>query len=283
MKYCDLHNHSTYSDGSFTPVELVAYAKEKGVSALALTDHNTADGFEEFEKSAREAGIEFVFGNELSTGYHGKEIHLLALFITEKNKHVVQDFTKIQLENKRASNTGLEKNLKAAGYEISLEKLHERYGKNINRAHFARALVDKGYFNSTDEAFDTVLKSGNGFYIPPQRPDFFEAVELVRSWGCVPVMAHPLLSVTKEELEAILPIAAKKGLAGIEVYYPKFNEEQRNYLHSLCQKHGLIASGGSDFHGNMKSQGDLNDAHAPYECYENLLKEYTNKEADFQA
>ncbi len=279
MKYCDLHNHSVYSDGSFTPAELVAYAIQKGISALALTDHNTADGLEEFEKSARDAGIDFVFGSELSTDYHGKEIHLLALFITEKNKHVVRDFTKKQLENKRVSNVALAKSLQAAGYEVSLEGLHQKYGKNINRAHFARALVDKGYLSSTDEAFETVLKSGNGFYTPPKRLDFFDAVELVSSWGCVPVMAHPLLSVTSEELEAILPIAAKGGLVGIEVYYPKFSEEQRNYLHSLCQKYGLIASGGSDFHGNMKSQGDLNDAHAPYECYERLLEAYrqTNK------
>jgi len=278
MKYCDLHNHSVCSDGSFTPGELVAYAVKKGVSALALTDHNTVDGVEELEKSAREAGIEFVLGCELTTDYNGKEIHLLALFITDKNKHAVRDFTKNQLENKMESNIVLSKNLQAAGYKISLEELLEKYGKNINRAHFARDLVDNGYFSSTDEAFDTVLRSGNGFYIPPKRLDFFDAVELVRVWGCVPVMAHPLLSVTEEELETLLPKAKEKGLLGMEVYYPKFNKEQQNYLHSLCQKYSLIASGGSDFHGNMKSQGDLNDAHAPYQCYEKLLAAYNKIE-----
>ena len=134
--------------------------------------------------------------------------------------------------------------------------------------------MQKGYCKNTDEAFDTLLKSGDGYYNPPKRLDFFDGIELVRSWGCVPVMAHPLLSVTKKELEEILPIACKKGLCGIEVYYPKFDCEQRNYLHSLAQKYNLIASGGSDYHGNMKSQGDLGEANAPYSCYENLKKVY---------
>ena len=271
MKYCDLHNHSTHSDGSYTPRELVEYACEKGLCALALTDHNNVSGMDEFFEAAREMNLNVVLGSELTTDYNGKEIHLLSLFINEENRHRVQDFLEKQLVNKRASNVTLEKNLQAGGYDISLKEMHEKYGVNLNRAHFARTLVDKGYFENTEIAFDSVLKCGNGFYIPPIRVDFIEAISLVKSWGCVPVMAHPLLSVTKEELEKILPTATEKGLAGIEVYYPKFDAETRNYLHSLCQKYNLIASGGSDFHGTMKSQGDLNEAKAPYECYERLL------------
>lgn len=274
MKYCDLHNHSTNSDGSFTPSELVEYACEKGLCALALTDHNNIGGMDEFFTSARERGLNVVLGSELTTDYNGKEIHLLAMFIDEKNKHRVEDFLKKQLVNKRESNITLEKNLQAGGYEITLSEMHARYGENLNRAHFARALVDKGYFETTDEAFDTVLKNGNGFYIPPNRVGFVEAIELARTWGCVPVMAHPLLSVTRKELEDVLPLAAERGLVGMEVYYPKFDGEMLNYLHSLCEKYNLIASGGSDFHGKMKSQGDLNEAKAPYECYERLLEAY---------
>lgn len=272
MKYCDLHNHSVYSDGSYTPYELVKYAKEKGISAIALTDHNTADGMEEFIKSAIELGIEYVVGSELTTDYNGKEVHLLSLFITPENIHRVRLFTDEQLYNKKESNIDLAKNLQKGDYDISLEELHSRFGENINRAHFARVLVDKGYAETTDVAFETFLKSGNGFYNPPKRINLFDAIELVKSWGCLPVIAHPLLSVTKEELEEILPKAKEKGLVGMEVYYPKFDNEVRNYLHVLCQKYDLVASGGSDFHGKMKSQGDLNDGEAPYSCYENLLK-----------
>ena len=276
MKYCDLHNHSVCSDGSFTPKELVDYALEKGVSALGLTDHNTIDGIHDFLGYAQEKGIEAVFGSELSTGFGDKEIHLLALFITEKNAHRVKEFTDIQLKAKEDSNIDLSNNLQKAGYKISLEELKKKYGKNINRAHFARELVNGGYAETTDEAFNTLLKSGNGFYNPPKRVTFYEGVELVKSWGCVPVMAHPLLSVTKEELEEILDVATPLGLVGIEVYYPKFNDEEKAYLLSLCQKHSLLPSGGSDYHGNMKSQGDLNEAKAPYECYEKLYAVYKN-------
>ncbi|MBQ7225832.1 MAG: PHP domain-containing protein [Clostridia bacterium] len=270
MKYCDLHNHSIYSDGSYTPSELVSYAKEKEICAIGLTDHNTVGGRQELECAAKSAGIECVFGSELTTDYCGKEVHLLCLFINGKNEHRVKEFTERQLKSKEMSNIGLAEKLRRGGYEISLEELCKRYGKNINRAHFAHDLVEKGYFKTTDEAFDGVLKSGNGFYNPPRREGLIEAIGLVRSWGCVPVIAHPLLSVTKAELEALLPQAKEKGLVGMEVYYPKFSDEEKDYLRALCQSYGLIESGGSDFHGNMKSQGDLNDAKAPYECYEKL-------------
>lgn len=274
MKYCDLHNHSVYSDGSFTPKQLACYAKEKGIDALALTDHNTVDGLEDFIKACGEVSLNYIFGSELSTGYNGKEVHLLCLFINRENVHRVEEFTSSQLTAKHESNVILARKLKEAGYDISLEELKEKYGSNINRAHFAKELVIKGYMKATDEAFDTLLKSGDGYYYPPKRLDLIDGIELVRSWGCVPVIAHPLLSVTKEELEALLPLAAQKGLVGMEVYYPKFSEEDKNYLHSLCQKYNLIPSGGSDFHGNMKSQRDLNEARAPYSCYEQLCQAF---------
>ena len=274
MKYCDLHNHSKSSDGSLTPTELVKYAKEKELGALALTDHNTVEGLEEFEKSCLENDLEYIFGSELTTDYNGKEVHLLCMFITSKNADVIEAFTNEQLERKKQSNIDLEKNLRNAGYDISLDALTKKYGKNINRAHFAHALVEKGYLATTEEAFDTLLHSSCGYYNPPQRLGLLDAIKLVKSWGCVPVIAHPLLSVTRDELEELLPKAKENGLVGIEVYYPKFSEEEKNYLHVLAKKHNLVESGGSDYHGNMKSQGDLNEAKAPYSCYENLKKAY---------
>lgn len=274
MKFCDLHNHSKRSDGSFTPTELVKYAKEKDVSALALTDHNTVEGLEEFEGACLENELEYIFGSELTTDYCGKEVHLLCMFITSKNAHVIKDFTEKQLESKKISNIDLEKNLKNAGYDISLDELTKKFGKNINRAHFARLLVEKGYLANTEEGFATILDASYGYYHPPKRLELLEAIKLVRSWGCVPVIAHPLLSVTRDELETLLPKAKENGLIGMEVYYPKFSDEEKNYLHSLTQKYDLVESGGSDFHGNMKSQGDLNEAKAPYSCYENLRNAY---------
>ena len=244
MKYCDLHNHSICSDGTYTPEKLVKYACEKGISAIGLTDHNTTDGMESFIKSAKEYGIEYVFGTELTTDYSGKEVHLLCLFITPENAHIIRLFTNEQLENKKVSNEKLSSKLLSAGYDVDFEKLKETYGENINRAHFARALVDKGYMESTEIAFNTILRPENGFYDPPKRVGLINAIKMVREWGCVPVIAHPLLSVTKEELERLLPKAIRNGLCGMEVYYPKFNDEQKEYLHALCQKYNLVASGG---------------------------------------
>lgn len=274
MKRCDLHNHSNCSDGSDTPREVVLYAKEKGLCAVALTDHNTVAGLKEFTDAAKEFGIEYIFGSELTTDYNGKEVHLLSMFITKENAHRVKEFTDIQLERKRSSNVDLEKNLRNSGYDVSLRELKEKYGENINRAHFAKEFVNKGYFKTTDEAFNTILKSGNGYYHPPKRLTLFEAIELVKSWECVSVIAHPLLSVTKEELEELLPVAIEKGLCGIEVYYPKFSEEEKNYLHVLARNYGLIESGGSDYHGVMKTNVDMDDACVPYKCYEELYRKY---------
>ena len=276
MKRCDLHNHSNCSDGSLSPKDVVFYAKSKGLSAIALTDHNTVKGLYEFAKTANELGLEYIFGSELTTDYKGKEVHLLAMFITEENAHRIGDFTKIQHANKKVSNISLAENLRNAGYDISLEALNEKYGENINRAHFAKELVLQGVYDNTQEAFDTLLKSGNGYYFPPERVKLFDMIELVKDWGCLPVIAHPLISVTKEELEELLPIAKEKGLCGIEVYYPRFTDEETNYLHVFAQKYDLIESGGSDFHGNMKTNVDMDDAHVPYECYENLLNYYNS-------
>lgn len=274
MKRCDLHNHSVYSDGSFTPGELIEYAKKKGISAIALTDHNTVGGLKELDEASKKEGVEYIFGSELTTDFRGKEVHLLVLFITEENEHRIKDFTDIQRKRKEISNIDLEKNLVTAGYNISLADLKKRYSENINRAHIAKELVLLGECKTTDEAFEKFLKSGGGFYNPPERVQLFEGIELALSWGCVPVIAHPLLSVTKEELEELLPEACARGLCGMEVYYPKFNEEQREYLLKLTEKYSIIASGGSDFHGTMKTAVDMDDARVPYECYEKLVAKH---------
>ncbi|MBQ7907241.1 MAG: PHP domain-containing protein [Clostridia bacterium] len=270
MKICDLHNHSIYSDGSITPYQLVKYAKEKGLCAVALTDHNTVDGLAEMKMAGKELGLEAVLGSELTTEYKGKEIHLLALLIKEESLPKMEDFLKERLRLKDESNRDLSKRLTEGGYPVDLDQLKKKYGKNINRAHFARALIDLGVVSTTKEAFDTLLKEGGEFYKSIPRPDVCEAIRLVRGWQAVPVIAHPLLSLSRQLLEELLPKAKAAGLAGLEVYYPDFTKEETEYLEALCDKYDLIKSGGSDFHGDIKTHSDLATATTPYENYEKL-------------
>ena len=273
MRYCDLHTHTNFSDGSDSPYELCKKAKKIGLCALAITDHNTVKGIFEFEKSAKEFDLDYILGSELTTEYKHNEVHVLCLGINENNAHSVADFTESVKENKRKSNLILAENLRKAGYDVYLENLEERFGKNINRAHFARALLEIGAVKEISEAFDGILKEGNGFYVPNPRPDMIKTVSLIAKWGCTPVLAHPLLNFTKEELEKALPQLKKAGLIGMEVYYSKFSSEQREYLRYLCEKYDLIPSGGSDYHGENKSEADLGSASVPYSCCE-MLKCY---------
>ena len=199
-----------------------------------------------------------------------KETHLLALFIKEEKIPKMQEFLADRLRDKAKSNIDLEKALIAGGYEISLEKMKEKYGKNINRAHFAKELILMGCVETTRKAFDTILKPGGKYYKPLKRPDLIDTIKLVRDWEAVPVLAHPLLSLEKNELEKLLPLAKKAGIAGLEVYYPEFSREQTEYLISLCEKYDLIKSGGSDFHGDMKTHSDLAIGVTTYENYKKL-------------
>lgn len=275
MKYCDLHNHSVYSDGSYTPSELLAYAKEKGLCAIALTDHNTVAGMEDFEASLSKTDIEGVFGTELTTEYQGKETHLLALFVTKDNASAVNEFTEERLRIKNASNADLAKRLNEGGYKIDFTSMQGKY-KNINRSHFAKEMVEAGYFKTTEEAFVDVLRQGGKFYKPFPRADLVEAVKLVKKWGCVSVLAHPLLNLTPSELEGALPSLKEAGLCGIEAHYPKFTPEQREYLCALADKYALVASGGSDFHGDLKEDRVLGSANVPYSSFCELVKIFEN-------
>lgn len=270
MKYCDLHNHTKYSDGSSTPKELCMEAKEKGLSAIAITDHNTVKGIFEFEECAKAVGIEYALGAEITTQYKGKEAHIIALFIDKASAPLVEAFTKEIQQIKRESNKKLAENLTNGGYRVAFEELEKRFGNNINRSHFGTVLMEMGVVGSIDEAFEGILKEGNGYYSIEKRVEALEAVEKLKAWGCVPVLAHPLLNFTSEELEELLPNAKKNGLVGIEAYYSKFTNEQTEYLLCLCEKFGLIPSGGSDYHGKIKNNRELGSARVPLSSFEAL-------------
>lgn len=257
-KTCDLHTHSTFSDGTYTPTELIDAAAGMGLASVALCDHNTVDGLTEFLNAAKGENIDAIAGAEFSVDYNGTELHLLGLFIPENQFGKISELMVDVNERKRQSNINLIASLNEAGYEIDYEQIKNSTPKgNFNRAHVAEELTRKGYTESKDQAFKTLLDSKAGYYKEPERLGLFEMIGFIKSIGAVPVLAHPFLNLNEEELEVLLPRAKEKGLAGMECYYSTYSEDVTQKALSLAEKYGLRFSGGSDFHGERKPDIEL--------------------------
>ncbi len=278
MKLCDLHTHSVYSDGTYTPAELIHASAELGLSAVALTDHNCVDGLPDFLAAAVGSGIEAIPGIEFSTAYGDKELHLVALYIREKYFSEIAEMMADGKKRKEQSNIDLVRALYAAGYRLDYEKIRATSpGGNINRAHIAAELTSLGYAKSREYAFETLLSPEAGFYKAPRRMDFFDTVRYVRSIGAVPILAHPFLKLSEEELTVLLPKAKEAGLCAIECCYSTHDAKQTEAAFRLADQFGLKYSGGSDFHGGNKpdirlgvGKGDLK---VPYSFLEALREE----------
>lgn len=249
--FCDLHTHSVFSDGTDTPEELIRQAEALGLSALALTDHNSVAGLPRFLVSGAGSPVEAVPGVEFSTEYCGGDLHILALFVPAEHFREVEDLVALPDRWKRESNLDLAEKLTRAGFPIDYTALEASTpGGHVNRAHFGRELVRLGHAESVEEAFRKFLKPRCGYYTPPKRLDALETVAFIRSVGAVAVLAHPWLNLkTREALETFLDLAVPAGLDGMEVRYSKFSPEESNLALELAEKYGILPSGGSDYHG----------------------------------
>lgn len=249
---CDLHTHSYYSDGSLSPKELIKEARALGLSAVALTDHNTIKGLSEFMSKGAEYGIITVAGVEFSTDYEGDELHILALFVSPKHFNDITEIEKSIAKEKISSNDMLFDRLKAGGYDVDYERIKSEAHGGINRVHFAKELIRLGVVSSVNEAFSGILSPKGEFYKPPKKPNVFEIIEFIRSIGAVSVLAHPFLNIDEKRLCKLLPQAKKSGLNAMEVYYSKFTQNERERAKQICDEFGLLYSGGSDYHGENK-------------------------------
>jgi predicted metal-dependent phosphoesterase TrpH len=254
MKYCDLHTHSVYSDGTYTPAELIREAEARNLAAIALTDHNTVAGLRPFLDAARDSAVEAIPGVEFSTEFRGTELHILALFLDESRFDEVTDLLEDFRRRKDQSNADLVARLNAAGYVLDYERIKAATpGGQVNRAHIAAELTAMGYTASNKEAFKTLLAPECGYYIPPARLDALEAVRFIRSLGAVSVWAHPFLTyLTEEEVFAFLEQAVPAGLVGMETIYSTYDEATTQTAKAMAARFGLKESGGSDFHGSIK-------------------------------
>ena len=275
-KLCDLHTHSTYSDGTFSPAQLIEEAERTGLSAIALTDHNSVAGLSDFLSASEHSSVEAVPGIEFSTEYHEVELHIVTLFVKPEHYSAITELTDAMNRRKMQSNLDLIEGLNRAGYAIDYETIKASMPQGEpNRALIAAELTRLGYTATVKEAFKTLLGTKCGYYQPPKRVDVFELIQFVRSMGLVPILAHPFLSLKEEtELVDFLKVATECGLQGIETRYPLFSEEQTAVLDALADKFNLARSGGSDFHGENKPDISLGKGkgalQVPFNYLENL-------------
>lgn len=272
---CDLHVHSTFSDGTLTPAELVRLAEKENISAVALCDHNTVDGLKDFINAGKNSDVITIPGIEISTEFNNKERHILGLFLPEEKYNEISHMMGKIKVFKEESNEILVRNLRNGGYMIDYDEIKSKNaGAYINRAHIAKALVEKGYFESINEAFAKVLSPDGQFYTPSKRFKALEIIQYLSSIGAVPVCAHPFLGMNTDEVDMFLNSAKSNGLVGMETIYSEYDQETQKTARILAEKHGLLQSGGSDFHGDNKpdismgvGKGNLT---IPYEFYEKL-------------
>lgn len=250
--YCDLHTHSRYSDGTAYPAQIVEEAVEAGLSAVALTDHNTVAGVPEFLERAKDTSVRAIAGVEISTGYLGKELHIVGLFLKAEDFDKITDFLSVINRRKEESNRNLIRRLNQAGYDLDYDRIRAENPGNVNRAVIAAAMLEKGYVSEIKEAFKGLLSKKSGYYVPPERISAFGAIEFLHSIHAVPVLAHPFLNLQEAELEVFLPRAKDCGLAAMETRYSTYSPETTAKAIKMACGHGILQSGGSDYHGNNK-------------------------------
>ncbi|MGI5976318.1 MAG: PHP domain-containing protein [Candidatus Limivicinus sp.] len=247
----DLHVHSTASDGSCSPARLVSLAKMTGLSAIAITDHDTVCGCEEAERAGEKLGVEVVPGIEISTKYGGP-IHILGYYVDIKSDKLrpVLDWV---VHDRDERNRKLAEMMAADGLPVSYDNMKRRFGEVIGRPHFAQILVELGLAENIQDAFARYVEKGQKYWLPRHFLTIERSVEIIREAGGVPVLAHPFQYKRDDAgLRDIIEHCMDYGLAGMECRYSGYGEEKVRYLEALAEEYGLVKTGGSDFHGKSK-------------------------------
>ncbi len=254
METIDLHVHSTASDGTLSPHELAVHAKENGLSAIALTDHDTISGITECICTGKEIDLLVIPGIELSAQYHHHEIHILGYYI-DITSDVLNNHLKFLIQSRIKRNTVMLKNLNNLGLNITYDDLFiDSDDKTVvTRSHFARALTLKGYTKSNKEAFDKYLTPGRPAYVKRMHFSPSECISLIHKAGGIASLAHPTLyAMNHTEMKNMIKELSKLGLDAIESYYATYSESETASFLQLCENLKLIPTGGSDFHGENK-------------------------------
>lgn len=273
-KRADLHMHSSCSDGTQTPEEVVIASKDVGMSCIAISDHDTIDAIKPAIACGKEHGVEVIPAIELSTEIDKKDVHMLGYLFDYENAEFLEVINKIQYSRIGRMHDMIAK-LKEAGVDdISFEDVEEFAGtKSLGRPHLAHFLEARGWVKNKQEAFDKYLADGRPGCVPKFKISPFEAIEMVEKAGGISVLAHPKFSQVDEHIPAFV----EAGLGGIEVYYPNTPRELIRFYEGLVEKHGLVATGGSDAHGDNKKHTYIGKVSVPYELVEKLKSYHKSK------
>lgn len=264
--FADLHLHTNFSDGTYTPEELVSHAGRHGLAAMSLTDHDTVEGCTRMATACKEAGIEFLTGTELTADLNGIELHLLAYCIDIDDPKLLSEVSRYQtvrqdrIREMVARLNRLDIPLKAdAVFQIA-------NCRSPGRPHVARALVQAGLCGSMDEAFDRFLKVNRPAWVPKSKMSAIDSIKLIHEAGGVAVMAHPGLNRTDD----IIPALVEAGLDGIECFHSKHSTSTSQHYLELADKYHLLVTGGSDCHGMNKGKPLIGTIKLPYQHVEKV-------------
>lgn len=273
MNYIDLHVHSSASDGSLMPEEVVELANNAGLRYFALTDHDTVDGVERALHHAEQfENLDVIPGIELSCYYQNREIHIVGLFVDYKSETFLTELQKLK-KAREDRNEKMVQNFANAGILLTIDELkHGNPNSVITRAHFARVLVEKGICKDKNEAFDKYLGIGCPFYLAKPKVTPEHVLGLIKNAGGIAILAHPYsYKFSKSEVECLLDYLIPLGLSGMECYYSTYDDGQTSELRSIALKKNLLVSGGSDFHGAVKPDISIGTGRGNLRIPEKLL------------
>ena len=274
MREIDLHIHTTASDGTFTPTEVVRLAKETGLRAMAVTDHDTVEAHAKAARAAAEAGIEFVPGIEISTKY-GVAVHVLGYYI-HGDRPGMRSLLDWIVEDRDRRNRKMCALMAADGLPVSYDAMKARFGEVIGRPNFGEVLVELGLAKDVSDAFARFVEKGQRYFVARTILPIEKAVEAIVEAGGVPVLAHPFqYKKNDDELRELIEHCMDHGLLGMECRYSGYGPDKVAYLEALAEEYGLIKTGGSDFHGQNKPRIQLgtgidDNLEVPYEWLERL-------------
>ncbi len=254
----DLHIHSLFSDGTYSPSEIVQMAKHRGISAVSITDHDTLSGTDEAIKAGKELNVEVISGIELSVNHNGTYLHILGYFMDHKNHELKEKIIKLQCARKER-NLKIIAKLNSLGLLINNEEIQgvSKVGQT-GRPHIAQVLRNKGYVRSINDAFKKYLKKDALAYVSRFVYSAEEAINMIRKAGGFAVLAHPAqIDYKLIVVSAIVDELVGMGLEGLEMYYPTHSKKTRRRLKKITSKHNLLLTGGSDYHGEIRQGTSL--------------------------
>ena len=265
-KFADLHVHTRISDGIFTPEDAVKQARRAGLAAMAIADHDSIDGIQAAIWAGRKYGVEIIPAVELSSGIDNHELHIVGYYIDWQNKWF-RDKLLVFQDARRDRARKIVERLGELGVDVSYNLVIALEGGVVGRPHIAQAMVNHGYVDTTDEAFEKYLGVGKPAYVAKYPLSPASAIKLIKKAGGLPVLVHPVFA----HVDNMLPKLVEDGLRGIEAYHSKHDAKVTKHYTRLARKYGLLITGGSDSHGG----GDvlIGSVRVPYSIVERIKDE----------